>query len=184
MTAWILLIGGWGLTFLALHVTTTVQPWDRYLLPLAPMLALSVGWAVHRLDRTLSGAQMAALGVAAILLLVTPAQQAATGRLSVGGDHGDYAGLPAAIKAVQEANDGRFILYHRALGTHYHFYLYEPMHNSAHQDAVDLRWFPSPVYLADNAAKMPYPRKFLIEPDWAPLPDLGPHLAMRNLDAG
>ncbi len=34
----------WTLGFVALHLFTTVQPWDRYLLPLAPMLALLAGW--------------------------------------------------------------------------------------------------------------------------------------------
>ena len=173
----ILLIAFWGFAFLAVHVVTTVQPWDRYLLPLAPMLALTAGWAVGRLGDTLSAGQTVAAAAVVILLLFAPAQKAANGELAVGGDHGDYAGLPAAIQSVQQLDDGPFILYHRALGSHYRFYLYDALR----ENRVDLRWFPSPVYLADNAAKMPYPPKYLIEPDWAPLTNLEPHLAMRSL---
>jgi 4-amino-4-deoxy-L-arabinose transferase-like glycosyltransferase len=174
----LLLIGGWSLAFLAAHVVTTVQPWDRYLLPLAPMLALGAGWAVSRLASVLKPKQLAAASAAVLILLIAPAQQAANGRIAVGGDHGDYAGLPAAIQAVQALNDRPFILYHRALGSHYRFYLYD----AVDERAVDLRWFSGPVYLADNAAKMPYPHKSLIEPDWAPVRDLEPYLAMRSLN--
>ncbi len=39
----------WTVGFVAFHLFTTVQPWDRYLLPLAPMLALLAGWIGHRL---------------------------------------------------------------------------------------------------------------------------------------
>ena len=177
----ILLIGGWSLAFVAAHVVTTVQPWDRYLLPLAPMLALCAGWAMMRLAAMLTSGQIAAVALAGTLLLVYPAQQAAQGQIAVGGDHGDYAGLPEAIELVLVMSDGPFILYHRALGSHYRFYLYEQTRHDAGENAVDLRWFSSAVYLTDNAAKMPYPPKYLIEPDWAPLPNLGPHLAMHNL---
>lgn len=177
----ILLIGGWSLAFLAAHMLTTVQAWDRYLLPLAPMLALGTGWAVSHLSRSLSGVQMAGVVVAGLLLLIAPAHQAANGRIPVGGDHGDYAGLPAAIEATQRLSRDSFILYHRALGSHYRFYLYGHTQSGSPDSDVELRWFPSAVYLADNAAKMPYPRKFVIEPDWAPLTNLGPHLAMRGL---
>ena len=139
----------------------------------------------------MSGGQAAAVAAAVILMLVVPAQQAANGEIAVGGDHGDYAGLPAAIRTVQQLNDGSIVLYHRALGSHYRFYLFDEVRESragvrensaeVRENSVELRWFPSTVYLADNAAKMPYPPKYLIEPDWAPLPNLGPHLAMRNL---
>ncbi len=124
---------------------------------------------------------MAAVGAAGVLLLISPALEAAQGGLAVGGDHGDYAGLTEAIEAVQQASDGPFILYHRELGSQYRFYLYGRTQDAGRGAGVDLRWFPSTVYLADNAAKMPYPRKFLIEPEWASLRDLTAHLGMRGL---
>src|SRR5690606_6998341 len=41
--------------------------------------------------------------------------------------------------------------------------------------------FPSATYLADNAAKTPYPPKYLIVPEWATPRDLTLHLALRGL---
>ena len=98
----------------------------------------------------------------------------------IGADHGDYAGLTQAIQSVRRLNDGPFVLYHRTLGTHFRFYLHDATMGDASHD-VDLRWFPSAAYLADNAAKTAYPPRYLIEPDWAPLPNLSAHLAMRGL---
>ena len=115
--------------------------------------------------------------VLALLVWSPPALAAATGGLPIGGDHGAYAGLPAAIERVQSLGGARAVLYHQSLGWHYRFYLFDDVAAGR----VELRWFPSTVYLADNAAKTPYPPVFLIEPDWAALPNLGSHLAMRGL---
>ena len=77
----ILLIAGWSVVLVAAHVTTTVQPWDRYLLPLAPMLALAAGWAVAKLGRMrVQRGQMAAVGAAGVLLLISPGAGGGTGR--------------------------------------------------------------------------------------------------------
>jgi hypothetical protein len=102
--------------------------------------------------------------------------------MPIGGDHGDYRGLVEAIEWVAQANSGPAVLYHQALGWHFRFYLYDAL--QPHGDdppRVDLRWFPSPAYLADNAAKQPYPPKYLIVPDWATPRDLALHLALRGL---
>jgi hypothetical protein len=44
-----------------------------------------------------------------------------------------------------------------------------------------LRWFPSAVYLADNAVKSPQRERVLITPNWRPTPDLAHQLAVRGL---
>jgi hypothetical protein len=84
------------------------------------------------------------------------------GRAEFGGGYMRGEGCPA-------------ILYHQALGWHFRFYLYDD------RERFDLRWFPSAAYLADNAAKAPYPPKYLILPDWATPRDLPLHLALRGL---
>ena len=172
-------IAAWSAGFLLLHVATTVQVWDRYLLPLAPMLALGVGWGWERLASApvWTRRRMVVAVAGALLVWMPPALAAAAGGLPIGGDHGDYAGLPAAVDHVRTLGDGRSVLYHQALGWHYRFYLFDEMR----EGSVDLRWFPNTVYLADNAAKTPYPHTYLIEPDWASQPDLAAHLAMRGL---
>ena len=264
--AWLLL--GWGLAFLALHVITSVQVWDRYLLPLAPVLALLAGWSVAvvggsqfwltqrrkdaktrpgffepdlimahakaqrreedswfivpqrgmvifsrfslRISASLrlcvrssdfTGSFFAVLALAAIVLLAPPAFAAADGRLPVGADHGAYAGLEDALALItqplplpqspisnlQSPNllmpqsppppAPRTILYHSNLGWQAQFYLFDAIAAGR----VDLRWIPSATALADNAAKTPHLRRYLVEADWAPVRDLPLQLAARHL---
>lgn len=194
------LMVGWGVAFVVIHVITSVQAWDRYLLPLAPWLALLASGpaalvAQRRLPEWLRGFLwiLLALGLAEV---VYPGLAAARGQLPIGGDHGDYAGLTAAVNWVAaqgcaESASNEFIhrdcaapaiLYHQLLGWHLRFYLYDELQpNGDTPPRFDLRWFPSAAYLADNAAKSPYPPKYLIVPDWAMPRDLALHLAMRGL---
>jgi hypothetical protein len=183
---------------MALHLITSVQVWDRYLLPLAPWLALvasgppALAWHSSSLSPLLSRWRRALLllGVVGVLGLVRPGVDAAQGQMPIGGDHGDYAGLTAALAWLesheqgqdQREGDSPFVLYHQVLGWHFRFYLYDAL--QPHGDdppRIDLRWFPSAAYLADNAAKTPYPPKYLIVPDWATPRDLALHLALRGL---
>lgn len=210
----------WSIAFITLHLVTTIQPWDRYLLPLAPVVALLFGWLVRVGSREseVSGQKSvvssphSALRILhstflalTTILLFFPAWQAALGQFPIGGDHGAYNGLEtiisdlrstaeiperqvtsqaptsgnphSAIHGVEPSNRQSLILYHRTLGWHYQFYLYDPVRS----DQVELRWYPSSVYLADNASKAPHLRKFLIEPDWSPARDLRFALQQRGL---
>ncbi len=175
----------WSLAYFALHVTTSVQIWDRYLLPLAPMLALGMGWMVQEAVSWLGGGLGSASrplvgllgGVMGVALLLGPAWTAAQGGLPVGGDHGDYAGLREAVAWLKAEAPADAVIYHRVLGWHFRYYLFR----RTGPQGMELRWFPSTVYLADNAAKTPHRRKFLVQPDWAPLRDAPRRLAQRGL---
>jgi 4-amino-4-deoxy-L-arabinose transferase-like glycosyltransferase len=174
-----LLVFGWGASYLLLHALTTVQVWDRYLLPLAPLWAWALAWPVghSRLGPESKGWPVAMLGAAVLAAaLLFPAWTAAQGGFPVGADHGDYAGLDEALAWVN-AQPHPQVLYHQQVGWQARFYLYD----AVRRGATELRWFPSAVYLADNAAKTPYPRRYLVQPDWAGLPDLPLHLATRGL---
>lgn len=170
----------WSFAFLALHIVTSVQIWDRYLLPLAPMLALLSAWAIATLDGYLRHTRVhwwwVAGSLAGLLWLVPPALSASTGGLPIGSDHGAYSGLPEAIHWLETQTTGKTILYHQRLGWHYQFYLYDQLAAGVYE----LRWFPTPTYLADNAAKNSSQARFLLQPDWAPQPDLPRHLAVRR----
>lgn len=169
-------LGVWAAAFIAFHVMTTIQPWDRYLLPLAPILALLLGWSVAVLGRVSPrGAAVAALLL--VLTLVRPATVAAGGGLPVGGDKGAYTGLPAALAWIDAHVDAPYVLYHSRLGWHYRYYRFA---DSA-TGRADLRWFPSTTYLADNAEKTPHRPQFYVEPTWAVQADLAQRLAMRGL---
>lgn len=188
--AWLpaLLLGAWATGYLLLHIATTVQIWDRYLLPLAVPLTLLGGWAAAEIvqgfslwRRGVSGRAglrpLMSVTVAGVLALTfVPAVQAAQGGLPVGGDHGSYAGLEEAMAAV---NVPGALLFHRELGWHARFAFFDSIRNGG----MELRYYPSAVYLADSATKSPHKERFVILPDWAPLPDLPLQMAARGLEA-
>ena len=72
------------------------------------------------------------------------------------------------------------VLYHRALGWHYRFTFFDA--NRTGQNRYDLRWYPHAVYLADNAAKIPQQRRFLVLPDWMPVLHAERDFAARALE--
>jgi hypothetical protein len=179
------LLVGWGLAFVALHIVSSVQVWDRYLLPLAGWLALVASGPLamvlsRRLPDWLRGTLVLLLLIGMAETIV-PGVDAAKGNLPIGGDHGDYAGLHEAMAWV-EGQDHSAILYHQVLGWHFRFYFYDELQPQGDDPSrFDLRWFPSAAYIADNAAKTPYPPKYLIVPEWATPRDLALHLALRGL---
>ena len=182
----------WGGALLALHIITTVQVWDRYLLPLAPIVALLLAFAVEtvltagavskpHISASPGRAIWKAYLLAALLALVLawPAFQAAQGRLPIGGDHGAYSGLDDVTAWLNARTDAAPVLYQRNLGWHFQFYLFAALQAGR----ADLRWYPSTVALADNAAKTPHRPRYLVVADWAPVRDLRVQLAARRLAA-
>lgn len=171
--------------YLALHVAATFQPWDRYLLPILPWLCVLVGrgfvLGAKRLGKAALGntaenaeikinlpARPASLPVKSwsVLLLIIPALLyaawlGAAGRLPVGSDHGAYAGLDQAIAVLRHQPDGA-IIYHRWLGWHYDFYLFDA--------PQERRWWGSGWKLADDAARTargePDRPQWLVLPAW------------------
>ena len=142
------LICGWLAAFIGFHMVTSLPLWDRYLLPVAPFFAVLAGWIGARI---LANGSVLLNRVAVglwIVLLLPGAAQAARGDLPVGGDHGAYDGLREAIVWLDRPSHEGAVLYHQALNWHLRFYLYD--------SPLDyrVRWFASPVSLADDAAKM------------------------------
>lgn len=180
----------WGAAFLALHIVTTVQIWDRYLLPLAPIVALlltfaleatlnaGVVWKPHiAITPKIAGWTPHLLTMLLMAPLLWPAVQAAQGRLPIGGDHGAYTGLETVAAWLNDHADARPIVYQRNLGWHFQFYLFD----TVQAGQADLRWYPSTVYLADNAAKTPHRPRYLVVADWSPERNLTSQLALRRL---
>ena len=170
------LICGWLAAFIGFHMVTSLPLWDRYLLPVAPFFAVLAGWIGARI---LANGSVLLNRVAVglwIVLLLPGAAQAARGDLPVGGDHGAYDGLREAIVWLDRPSHEGAVLYHQALNWHLRFYLYD--------SPLDyrVRWFASPVSLADDAAKMGQRPKFVIVPTWLPLREGYPHLAARGVE--
>jgi len=186
-TAPVWLIAAWCAGFALLHLITTVQTWDRYLLPLVPLLALLAAGPIAGLAEALRARHWGVAGAAALLMLTAlapPAVTAARGGYPIGADHGALAGLDAAVdilraesKAAAEADKAAPIIYQQRLGWQLGFYLANELQSG--QAAV--RWFASGAALADNAAKSPHRPLLLVEPAWAPSGNLALHLQARSL---
>jgi hypothetical protein len=166
----------WTILFFVIHIVTSVQVWDRYLLPVAPVLALLIGYLAGRWTTNVAFPLMAGALVLWFCVLTPPALTAARGQLPIGGDHGAYTGLAEVVAWLQQEAPDDVVLYHHVLGWNFRFYLYEQIATGRY----DLRWFPSTTYLADNAAKTPHKLRLLMEPDWAPLPNLSAIMAIRG----
>jgi hypothetical protein len=130
--------------YLAVHWLVTFQPWDRYLLPLVPFLAilaaegLAAAWGW--LDRAWPAAHTAALACLALMLAWT-AWLGAAGRVPVGSDHSAFAGLDQAVVTLG-ALPAQSLIYHHSLGWHLDYYLFDrPQKRIWWQDAATLAEF-------------------------------------------
>lgn len=178
------LLAGWLLAYFGAHLLTTIQIWDRYLLPLIPISVLLLAFHSTKSKRWLLP-QLAVFHRftwGAILLLALPgALLAARGRIPIGGDHGAFTGLTDAVAWLQQTSQTGddhlpLILYQQALGWQLQFYLYDEVQKGE----IELRWFANGVTLADNAAKHVAHARYLLQPSWQAQPMLPQHMATRK----
>ncbi len=150
--------------YLLLHIATNLAPWDRYLLPLLPLLALLLAraafWAwtanvaaTQPAGRAAWARRAAAAGLAFSLLYA--GYMASFARLPLS-DGGVYDGVQQITTHVRSAEPSGAILYHHWLGWHYNFYLYGA--------PVELRWWQEPADLARKAAGSPSQRQLIAFP--------------------
>ena len=153
--------------YLALHFAATFQPWDRYLLPILPWICVLAARGLI-LGREGSGGRSGRQRIlrAGALLVLVPALiyaswLGAAGRLPVGSDHSAYAGLDQAV-ALLRKQPADAVIYHRWLGWHYDFYLFDA--------PQERRWWGSGWKLADDAAHTartePARAQWVVLPDW------------------
>lgn len=182
------LLAVWSLGFLVLHVITSIQIWDRYLLPLIPIVILLLSGAPLQQfvgARCIVPLRMSIhtiVPILCILVLLPISWRAAQGGLPIGGDHGAYSGLQEALAWLRAEEQGTtehtpIILYQQRLGWQLQFYLY----TEERQGQIDVRWFANALTLADNATKSVSHRRFLLQPTWQALPNFALHMATRNL---
>lgn len=112
--------------YLSLHVIFSFQVWDRYLLGLAPLLALLAARGLQMGWGQLVAWPRLRLGLSALLLavLLWGGGLAARAHIPVGGDHGAYSGIEVVAAYLREnvpAEHG--VLYQRWLGWQWKWYL-------------------------------------------------------------
>jgi hypothetical protein len=170
-----LVLSTFALFYLFFHWLVAFPVWDRYLLPLVPVVGLLLGRVATRALawtheesgkwraascalRFAAGVSRLSLCALLVLILFASGLTAASGRIPVGGDHGAYDGLTEVVAFLRALPVGT-VLYDRWLTWHYDFYLF---------DAYLFRaGFPSPEWLAADAAAFydGHPR-YLVIPGW------------------
>ena len=157
-----LMVGSIGYWF-ALHVVVSFPIWDRYALPLAPLLAIFVArawlWCIDRIPAR--ALQRVAIS-AAIALLVQPAFAALHNEIPVGRDSGALAGVDQVGQFFWEADTTATILYDRDLSWEIDYYTFGRI--------LDRRWMPDLRALADDAAHMPLARRYVALAAWEATP--------------
>lgn len=148
------LVAGFCFLFLLGHAAFSFEAWDRYLLGLIPLLALLLArvliwpwnlgigdWVLEIKERRLlrlrspreasnlqsliSNLQYPILIVLLALAFAGPVQDAVASRYPIGGDHGAYQGVDEAAAYLRRHAGANVTLYHRWLGAHWQFYLWD-----------------------------------------------------------
>ncbi len=131
------------------------QVWDRYVLPLMPLLAILLG----RILSVLGADRIPLLIILLLLILMSqPAWNAAHSLYPIGGDHGAYDGIDVIAAFLRSQPEGT-VVYHHWLGWHYSFYLFgAPLY---------LAYWPTPAWLAqDVRAFGAQGGRFIAFPSW------------------
>jgi len=169
-----ILISGFIIVYMLAHWLLSFQVWDRYLLGLVPLLSAILArmvvagtaplWALGKAIAERRGVNLSDgwRGVALVALLFPllwpPAVQGAMSYLPVGGDHGAYEGIDDVAAYLRAVALPGTVLYHHWLGWHYYFYLYGA--------PVELRWYPSPGKLAEDAVSCDSHPCYIVFPSW------------------
>jgi 4-amino-4-deoxy-L-arabinose transferase-like glycosyltransferase len=138
-----LLLAAFALIYVLFHWLVAFPTWDRYLLPLVPILAVLLGRIV---GAAASGPRLltlrwrsAASAVLLALLLTAPALQASTGRYPIARESAAYEGIEDVVSFFIRLPDGS-VVYHHWLGWHYRYALFD--------GPVYLAYWPTPAWLA------------------------------------
>jgi hypothetical protein len=166
--------------YLVVHATLGFSIWDRYLLPLAPLVGLILGrlmtWVSMTVGRAsdqnrqettaiVSSTILRALRVSLIPVLLSLALlsgwKAARNGYPVGGEHWAYQGLDQVVAYLQENAPPDAVLYHHWLRWHYSYYLYDTQ--------FELRWWQSGEHLEREVTRSPERAQYMVLPDWRTL---------------
>jgi hypothetical protein len=160
-----LFLGSFILLYFLLHWLWAFPVWDRYLLPLLPVLAILLGrtlavFASHLQSKASRASSLLhssftlrpsslvtrhlslVIGhLSLVILLVLPAWNAAHSRYPIGGDHGAYDGIDKVVAFLRGLPEGT-VIYQHWLGWHYDDYLFDA--------PVYVAYWPTPAWLAQD----------------------------------
>ena len=160
---WTLLLAGYVLCYLLVHLVFSFQPWDRYLLPVLPLICILAGrglldgWSMLWRCLPVGAAKWAPALLGPIF--VYAASLGVTAQIPVGSDIRAYEGVAEAAHFLAQQPAGTTVYYDR-LGWHLGYYLYDL--------PIERSWYDGPTKLAREAARVA--RKHPDTPQWLMLP--------------
>lgn len=134
-----LLLISFSLFYLLFHWLVAFPVWDRYLLPLAPVLSVLLGRVVGLIASRLPRVVRRSFPVprplwlvichsSLIVCLIPPALDAALARYPIGANRAAYDGIKQVAAFLSDLPPGS-VVYHHWLGRHYRYYLFdEPLY--------------------------------------------------------
>jgi hypothetical protein len=170
-----LLLAYFSLVYFIFHWLWAFPVWDRYLLPLVPVLSVLLARILTlfssrvrlaiRCDRSARHVQFATRNLPLLIVhcsllicLVAPAWNAAHSRYPVGGDHWAYDGISEVAAFLHDLPEGA-VVYQHWLGWHYAYHLFDA--------PVYLAYWPTPAWLAQDVlafgAREP---RYITFPSW------------------
>ena len=138
-----LLIGSYILAYALFHLIVDIPVWDRYLLPLVPLLTLLIAFSFHQFikGRKIENGGWLALTVLVTSLMVPQAWQAGNGRLPIGARPFADSGAAHVAGALSDEPYGT-VLYDHWYSWHWRYHLFDKQ--------VHLNWFPDEAALVED----------------------------------
>jgi 4-amino-4-deoxy-L-arabinose transferase-like glycosyltransferase len=151
---------GFCLVYLSIHWLWAFPVWDRYLLPMVPLMAILVGRIASVAVDGAGGRRWLKLGALVVLVacLALPAVRAVAGEIPVGAGQGTYDGIEQVAEFMRGLPEGS-VLYHHWLGWEYGFYLFNaPLY---------LAYWPTPAWLAEDVVAFGQAEpRYIVFPAW------------------
>lgn len=160
---------GYIIWYLLAHSAVSFQLWNRYLLALAPVVAILLARVLLlpvRLlwrERQLVAGRTVYAALAPVLLaalLAGPVQVALKHGYPVGGEKDTYLGIDEVASFFRENVPAGSVVFHHWLGWHYSFYMFD--------FPYEFQYFPDSQHLIEMARRIPDRGKYLTFPSFAP----------------
>ncbi|MGB3903505.1 MAG: glycosyltransferase family 39 protein [Anaerolineae bacterium] len=162
---WIL--ASFGLYFVAMHTVLSFGVWDRYMLGLAPIVAILLA-RVLLLPRDVfvkgEGLELGNVAYFAVLAaflavsLLHPAQVALRYGFPIGGDHGSFQGIDDVANYFKGNAAEGSIVFHKWLLWHYLYYMFDL--------PLDYYYYPSFEFVLDTSRQLSTYEKYIVFPSW------------------
>jgi hypothetical protein len=157
-----ILLASFVLSYLLFHWLVALPIWDRYLLPVVPILAVLLGrvgrGTASRLSFLSSHWRIAAVGLLLVGFLSVPAFQASASRYPIGQERVAYEGIEDVVSFLARLPEGS-VVYHHWLGWQFHYALWDA--------PVYLAYWPNPAWLVQDVevfgGRGP---RYIVFPEW------------------